>query len=148
MEPIGCYYQYNNWYLLAFCQLKQDYRTFKVNRILKLQILDQHFDRKHINLKDYIDQQTEAWKEEHQFQNIEIAFSHTFVEFAESRKHYFGFVEQRVEKEAVYMKFQNPSLEIMARWLLQFGDQATVIAPIALKDRIKTLATQLYKHYH
>ena len=46
------------------------------------------------------------------------------------------------------MKFQNPSIEIMARWLLQFGDQATVIAPVALKDRIKTLATQLYKHYH
>ena len=148
LEPIGCYYQYNNWYLLAFCNLKQDYRTFKVNRILSLEILDQHFERKHINLKNYIDQQSEAWKEEHQFQNIEIAFSHTFVEFAESRKHYFGFVEQTDEKDAVHMKFQNPSIEIMARWLLQFGDQATVIAPVALKDRIKTLATQLYKHYH
>ena len=53
LEPIGCYYQYNKWYLLAFCQLKQDYRTFKVNRILSLEILDQHFERKHINLKNY-----------------------------------------------------------------------------------------------
>jgi len=148
LEPIGCYYQYNNWYLLAFCQLKQDYRTFKVNRILSLKVLEQQFDSKHINLKDYIDQQSESWKEEHQFQNIEIAFSHAFVKYAERSKHYFGFVGQTIEKDAVLMKFQNSSLEIVARWLLQFGDQATVIAPIALRDRIKTLATQLYKHYN
>jgi len=33
LEPIGCYHQFNNWYLVAFCQLQNDYRTFKINRI-------------------------------------------------------------------------------------------------------------------
>lgn len=147
LEPIGCYHQYNNWYLVAFCQLKEDYRTFKVNRIVNLQVLAQNFDRVHINLQKYIDRQNGAWKEQQQFHTIEIAFNEPYVKFAEGRKYYFGFVEQTIVGNAVHMKFLNSSIEIVARWLLQFGDQATVIAPVELKDRLKTLATQLYQHY-
>ena len=148
LESIGCYHQFNNWYLVAFCQLQNDYRTFKINRIAHLRVLEQHFDTKHINLQDYINQQNETWKEQQQFKKIEIAFNKSLVKYAESRKYYFGFVEQIEEKEVVRIKFLNSSLELIARWLLQFGDQATVIAPIELKDRLKTLARELYAHYH
>ncbi len=148
LEPIGCFYQYNNWYLVAFCQLKKAYRTFKVNRITTLHLLEQRFDTKHINLKDYIDRQSDTWKKKHQFQNIEIAFNKPYVKHADRRKYYFGFVEQTIKNDAVYMKFQYASIEFIARWLLQFGNQATVIAPLELKNRLKTLATQLYEHYN
>jgi len=148
LEPIGCYYQFNNWYLVAFCLSQNDYRTFKMNRIVSLQLLEQHFDKQHISLQNYIDRQNETWKAKHQFQNIEIAFNQSFLQFAESRKYYFGFVEQKVVDDTVHMKFQNSSLEVFARWLLQFGDQATVLEPIELRDRIKTIATKLYKHYN
>ena len=147
VEPIGCFYQFKNWYLVAYCQLQSDYRTFKINRIVTLERLEQYFETQHISLQNYIESQNEDWKAQHQFQTIEIAFNHDFVKFAESRKFYFGFVEQTIVKDAVHMKFQNSSLEIIARWLLQFGDQATVLAPVELKDRVKTLATQLFEHY-
>lgn len=147
LEPIGCYYQYNNWYLVAFCQLKTAYRTFKINRITSLRLLQQHFEVEHINLQDYIDGQSDSWKQQHQFQNIEIAFNKRLAHYAESRKYYFGFVEQTIEENTVHMKFQNSSVEIMARWIIQFGDQATVIAPIELKERLKALTMQLYEHY-
>jgi len=52
-----------------------------------------------------------------------------------------------IENSITYMKFQYSSIEVMARWIMQFGDQATVVAPESLKNRIKTLATQLYNHY-
>jgi len=147
LEPIGCYHQSNKWYLVAFCQLKNAYRTFKLNRIISLNVLAEHFETKHISLQDYIDGQDDSWKEQQQFYKIEIAFKQSFVKFAETRKYYFGFVEQTVIEDAVHIKFLNSSIEIMARWLLQFGDQATVIAPIELKDRVKKLATDLYAHY-
>lgn len=147
LEPIGCYHQSNNWYLVAFCQLKKAYRTFKLNRIVKLQVLEQHFETKHISLQNYIDRQGDKWKEQRQFYTIEIAFNQDFVKFAEGRKYYFGFVEQKKVQDTVHMKFLNSSIEVIARWLLQFGDQAKVIAPPELKNRLKTLATQIYKHY-
>lgn len=147
IEPIGCYHHYKNWYLVAFCQRQQDYRTFKLNRILNLQVLDEHFEKKRIDLQTYIDQQQDAWKEQQQFYTIVVAFKNSLAHFAESRKYYFGFTEQTVTKDAVHMKFLNSSIEIMARWLIQFGDQATVIAPEELKERMKTLAGELYRHY-
>lgn len=148
IEAIGCYHRANNWYLIAYCQLKKDYRTFKVDRIVAIKVLSDHFKTEHISLQDYIDQQDEQWKEEQKFKSIEIAFSRSYVKFAERRKYYFGFVDQIDDGETIRMKFLNSSIEIIARWLLQFGDQATVIAPVELKERIKLLASDLYKHYH
>ncbi|NRB49076.1 MAG: YafY family transcriptional regulator [Saprospiraceae bacterium] len=147
VEPIGCYRHRDRWYLVAFCQLKKGYRTFKLNRIVSLRLLEQKFDTEHIGLQDYIDQQDKAWKKEHPFHTIEIAFAPSLLEYAESRKYYFGFIEQSTRGNMVHMKFLHASLEIIARWLLQFGDQATVIAPAALKERMTTLAAQLYRHY-
>lgn len=147
IEPIGCYHQANKWYLIAFCQKQKDYRTFKMNRIISLAVLEEHFDTKHIGLQDYIKRQEEAWKNQQNIQLFEIAFKGPFVEFAEQRKFYFGFVEQTIIGEATHMKFLNTSVEIMARWLIQFGDQVTVIAPTELKNRMKALANQLFAHY-
>jgi predicted DNA-binding transcriptional regulator YafY len=147
IESIGCYHQYNNWYLVAYCQNRAAYRTFKMNRILHLQVLGQHFDTEHISLQAYIDQQTQAWKDQQQFQTVEVAFNKSILQHAERRKYYFGFVEQVEEEEVVRMKFLNSSMEFIARWLLQFGNRATVLEPLELKDRIKELATELYEHY-
>lgn len=147
IEPIGCYHQFNNWYLIAYCQLQNDYRTFKMNRIVSLQVLEDYFNRQHIGLQEYIDRQNKDWQEKQQFYNIEIAFNQSLLSFAESRKYYFGFVDQTMVQDVVHMKFLNSSLDVMARWLLQFGNQATVIAPAELSELIKRLSTQLYEHY-
>jgi len=147
IEAIGCYHQFSNWYVVAYCQSASDYRTFKMNRIIDLKILDEQFDTEHISLQKYIDQQKDSWKKEQQFHNIEIAFNKSLVKFAESRKYYFGFVEQEDKADAIHMKFLNSSLEIMVRWLIQFGDQATIIKPQGLKDRMKELVDGLTKQY-
>lgn len=147
LEPIGCYHQYNNWYLIAYCQSQTDYRTFKINRIDSLHILEEYFDSKHISLREYIDRQDETWKNQDLFQMIEVAFEEPYVKYAENRKNYFGFIEQTIEDDATRMVFQYASIEIFAMWLLQFGNQATVIAPVELKDKMKELATDLYNHY-
>lgn len=148
LEAIGCYHQYNAWYLIAFCLERKDYRTFKVNRVKNLKVLEQTYTTKHISLRDYIDRQDDSWKEDKKFHAIEIAFKHSLLEHAERRKYYFGFVEQTIKGDEVHMKFLNTSLELLARWLMQFGDQATALAPIELVDRMKSLTTNLHKHYH
>ncbi len=146
IEPIGCYHQFNNWYLFAYCQKQNDYRTFKINRIVTLLILEQTFEPKHINLQNYLNRQRTK-QEDDQFYEITIAFDRTFVHFAEMRKHYFGFVEQKEEPNTVTMTFLYPSIEIIARWLLQFGANATVLAPSELENLMKTLAEALHSHY-
>lgn len=148
IETIGCYYQSNMWYLVAFCQVKKDYRTFKVNQIKKLRASQEYHTNEHIGLQDYINKQTKEWRDKQDFHSIEIAFKPSLVHFAKKSKYYFGFVEETTKGDATYMTFLNSSIELMARWLLQYGDQVTIIKPVTLKKRLGVLAAQLNQHYN
>lgn len=148
IEPIGCYHQSNNWYLVAFCQLQNDYRTFKMNRIQKLISLDKTFNRTHINLQRYLEEQAKAWKTKKAGLVVEVFFDATIVEHAHRRKYYFGLIEEEEQKGGVRMKFWAFSIELMARWLIPFTNKATILQPKALQDRIQQLSKELYEHYH
>lgn len=43
IHPIKLYYKAKDWYLKAFCTQKQDFRLFKLNRILEWELLDEYF---------------------------------------------------------------------------------------------------------
>ena len=42
--PLKLVFQGQAWYIQAFCLLKEDYRTFKINRMIDLQVLPETFD--------------------------------------------------------------------------------------------------------
>lgn len=43
VQPLRLSYKAKEWYLKAFCLEKQDFRIFKLNRILELELLEQSF---------------------------------------------------------------------------------------------------------
>lgn len=148
VEPIGCYHQSNFWYLVAYCQRQRDYRTFKMNRIQKLVSLDDTFKKHKINLQNYLEEQATALKEQQKAQVVEILFENSVVQFANLRKYYFGVIEEIEQEGGTSMKFWSYSIEIMARWLMQFTNRATVLQPKALQDRIQELSIEVYDHYN
>ena len=54
-EPIGLLFYAFNWHLIAWCHLRNDYRDFKVSRIVEIKKTQTPFTRKdHIDLNDYM----------------------------------------------------------------------------------------------
>jgi len=47
VEPVGIYYLGEKWYMVAYCRLRKDYRTFKFVSINKLHVTDEHFKQQH-----------------------------------------------------------------------------------------------------
>jgi len=43
VRPLGCFFWSEVWTLAAWCESRQDFRNFRVDRILELDVLDQHF---------------------------------------------------------------------------------------------------------
>lgn len=41
--PLKLFYKSRSWYLKAFCTLREDYRLFKLNRILQWEVLEESF---------------------------------------------------------------------------------------------------------
>ena len=43
LRPLGCFHWQAAWTLAAWCELRQDFRSFRVDRIKALQVLDERF---------------------------------------------------------------------------------------------------------
>ncbi|QNF35472.1 YafY family transcriptional regulator [Adhaeribacter swui] len=54
IEPIGLLFYAFSWHLIAWCHWRQEYRDFKVSRILKITPTERPFEKQdHIDLKTY-----------------------------------------------------------------------------------------------
>ena len=55
VEPIGLIFYAFSWHLIAWCHMRNDYRDFKVARILKLRNTETPFGKQdHIELDSYM----------------------------------------------------------------------------------------------
>ncbi|MDQ4139100.1 MAG: YafY family transcriptional regulator [Bacteroidota bacterium] len=54
IEPIGLIFYAFSWHIIAWCHMRQEYRDFKVSRILKITPTEKLFEKNdHISLADY-----------------------------------------------------------------------------------------------
>ena len=54
IEPIGIFFSGNYWHTIAFCELRKDYRDFRLDRILNISKTDRIFKKEHPSIKDYL----------------------------------------------------------------------------------------------
>jgi len=62
IEPFALYTTQENWVLIAFCKLKNDFRAFRLDCIEKLEILEEHFEPHKITLEEYLEKCREKYK--------------------------------------------------------------------------------------
>jgi len=56
IEPFALYFSLKeSWLLIAFCRLRQDFRMFSLDRILKIHKLDSSFQPHKLTLAEYLD---------------------------------------------------------------------------------------------
>jgi predicted DNA-binding transcriptional regulator YafY len=53
IEPVAMYSISNKWILIAWCHLRNEFRSFRVDRIQHFKILPKKFDDRKFNLQDY-----------------------------------------------------------------------------------------------
>jgi predicted DNA-binding transcriptional regulator YafY len=55
IEPFALYNTQENWVLVAFCQLRKDFRAFRLDRIQCLKILNEVFEPHKVTLREYFE---------------------------------------------------------------------------------------------
>lgn len=139
IEPIGIFFKDSYWHLIAFCRMRNDYRDFRVDRIDKLSATGMNFNNKHPTLKEYIKQTAQEQALDLVVMRVEKSI-YTHIEF---QKYYSGFVSEKVVGEQIEMTFLTASLEGFARWYMMFGDQADIVSPDSLKERVAAIASSI-----
>ncbi|GAA5024106.1 hypothetical protein GCM10011506_07470 [Marivirga lumbricoides] len=61
VEPFALYTTQDNWVLIAFCKLRNDFRAFRLDCIRKIEVLDSHFEPHKMTLQQYLEKCREKY---------------------------------------------------------------------------------------
>lgn len=144
IEPVGVFYSTSNWYLIAFCQLRNDYRNFRTDRISEIIPTDLPFKKEHPSLKSYLNKVTK----EKELHKVVMRAGIEVTKCLGHQKYYNGFISQKEVKGKIEMTFLTASIDGFARWYMMFGDRAEIVSPDSLKDVVQKIAMEIYENQH
>ncbi len=137
VEPIGIFHENGFWYLLAWCQLRADYRHFRADRIQQIAIEASDFSRKHASMTELRKREASCTSPE----RVVIRIDKSIVRYMASAKYYFGFESEEDKGDMVEMTFMvDDAEEGFPRWLISYGDHCHIISPETLKERVAEIA--------
>jgi len=144
IEPLGMLHYSQQWHLIAFCRLRQDFRDFRTDRIKNIFLEDEVYpERKDFVLKEYIEK---CFSQPHGDYKAKIKFSSQLAHFIRERYAY-GLVGEECVEDGVIMEFMIPNVKWMSGWLLSFGTQVEVLSPESLRQELIEQTKTLLSHH-
>ena len=141
VEPVGIYYMGSHWYLIAWCQMRNDYRNFRTDKIEKLQVTEEPISKMHPPLQSFIKQMS-AEREVHK---VVIDVDPDVVKYLGEQKYYNGYVKEEPMGDMVRITFLTGSLMGFSRWFMLFGDHSRIIEPVELNELVAQIAEGILK---
>jgi predicted DNA-binding transcriptional regulator YafY len=139
----------NRWYLFAFDTVRQAMREFVLTRMSKLEVTDKTFiRRKSFKLDKYLRGSFGVFtgKPEDEFEVV-VEFDAWAADLLRGRRWHWSQSVDELPGGEIRMRMRLNNLEEIERWVLEWGIHATVIAPLALADRIENIALELRNRY-
>ena len=144
IDPIGIIYYGLDWHLIAFCNLRSDYRDFKISRIKDLRLTNQSFkEHDNYSLSTYYEHLMKG----SDLETIKVVFDKSVMDNMGSQKYYHGLLSEKETDKGVEMIFASNSLEYTGKWLLTFTGNVEIISPEELKLKMQTYAQDLKDKY-
>ncbi len=135
VQPLKLAYKSMSWYLKAYCTAKQDYRVFKLTRIIDLEVLEDTFTYRPFPETDEDLGQT--------CHKIVLCFPQNM-----SYRVYDEFDKTQIQQKenGTLIVFANmPEDEWLIGYLLSFGTQVEIVEPAYLKKVVAERAKKIYE---
>ncbi|MTI46291.1 MAG: YafY family transcriptional regulator [Firmicutes bacterium] len=144
VNPIRLIYKGQAWYLWAFCELKKDFRLFKINRIKELDIIDEYFKREELSQLENYNYETHDNKSRRNVE-LKLRFNRSII-----YRLYDHFEETDLVKndDGTYqLEVCYPEGEWIYSFLQSFGDSVEVISPQYVREELIYRLEQNLKKY-
>ena len=137
IDPYALFYHHSTWYLKAYCHLRDDLRTFILNRVISANILDEVFEVPPEYLKPNLSKYPFEYDP---IENVEILCSPEIVPFIYSQDDFYIQKNAAQEKDgATKIYIERASKNIIIKWIIAQNGKARVLKPKELTDEIESL---------
>lgn len=144
VEPLGLLYYADRWHLIAYCRLRQDFRDFRLDRVVRLDILDETYTgHEDFSIDAFLDDALAAAKVVPTTVTLEPALRDRF------RREMPGTAtdEELLPDGRIRLSVRAYALDHFAVWLLGFGPGLQVESPPELRREIRHVASRIAEYY-
>lgn len=144
VEPTALVFLDKAWLLSGYCRLRQEMRSFRLDRIDRLTLQEEEFKQP---------PEERNWPRTSERLTIVVRFEASIVRWVQERQHFTFNAEataqlNRVEQpDSGLMVYQPRTFDQIEGWLLSWGDKLEVIEPVALRRHMAAIAARFLERH-
>jgi predicted DNA-binding transcriptional regulator YafY len=138
IEVVGVFFEFNYWYIMAYCILRNDFRQFRVDRILQISKTQNPFLQEYGQINDY------RKNSNGNKTKVRLLVDKKIMNHLVNSKKYYGLTEEIETENGIEMIFETDWInDGFPRWLITFADFATVLEPEILTTKLNDLLIKI-----
>jgi len=139
VEPYAIMGWNGHWYLVGYCCLRQDYRTFRLDRIQQVEVLEESFERaEDFDVQAYVMERNSWQSAPWQF---EVEFQAALYTVQQKIPSSYGSLTET--PTGVLFQSQTENLDYTARYLMALNLPFVIHHPPELREALLRLAEQM-----
>ncbi|MFH1524614.1 MAG: YafY family protein [Chloroflexota bacterium] len=143
LDPYALVHRSGWWYLIGYCHIREAIRTFRVDRISQLEILEQGFDvPQEFDIHAYLAQQGSPQPA----LTVRMRFSPQMASVARGNTLSWETVEEQSDG-AIIVTFLSSDLIWATSWAMAFGPGVTVLEPEEVRQSVREWARATLEKY-
>lgn len=149
VDPYFLFNVAGEWYLVGYCHLRGELRTFLPGRIEELELTDKAFEPPdNITLTDFLrDAFRVEVREGRMPQEVKIKFGPRAARYIRERRWHHTEAIEELPDGGLVLTLMVVGEDELIRWVLGYGAEAEVLEPAALREKVAAVAREMAAKY-
>lgn len=137
-DPYGIVYHDGYWYTAGFCHLRQDIRTFRLDRVVELAVVEQRFERP--ERFDPLEHVLSALSSGSGVEQIEVILKTSIEQARRVTASLLGTLEE--SPDGIIFRRAAYQLDWVAHFLIAQEFPVVVVRPVELREKLRQIAAR------
>ena len=149
VDPYGMFYWNNKWYMVGYCHFRKEIRSFRAERIVRLQPTELHFQRPELfSARDFFLHNLLPHRESKD-KIAELIIRGKAEALDDLCIHWFlgHHLKERTANQAIFLISESSLHTYVPYYLLAYGKVLQVLEPQSFRKRLVSVTAELMEYY-
>lgn len=149
VDPYRIIYWNNKWYVIGFCHLRKDIRSFRVDRMESLMVTENKFNRpENFSARDFFMKNLLPTIEDKE-KMMSLVINGNTRTLDDMCQHWFlgHYLQKRTSNQAVFLLEKEMMYSYVPYLLLSYGKSIQIVEPISFKKRLIEVLADLIEFH-